>query len=99
MEEFPRVIPKKVDPMQQALYEANVTIEELKVALDDMANKKLPGLDGLPYEFYKATQDFISTPLLNVYKKAIMQGSIGEVINKENIHFIPKVEDPKLMSS
>ena len=48
------MVPKKVDPMHQALYEANATIEELKDSLDDMDNEKSPGLDGLPYEFYNS---------------------------------------------
>jgi len=65
------VVPRKVDLAHQTLCEANATIEELKAALDDMANEKLPRLDGLHCEFYKATWDFIGTPLLNVYKKSI----------------------------
>eukprot|EP01018_Ginkgo_biloba_P035967 Gb_19124 [translate_table: standard] len=64
-----------------------------------MADEKSLGLDDLPCEFYKAMWDFIGTPLLNVYKEAITKGSLGEIINRGDIRFIPKAGDPKLISS
>jgi len=67
------VVPRKVNHIHQSLFEANVTIEEVNIALDDMANEKLERIDGIPCEFYKATWDFIGYPILNLYKEVITQ--------------------------
>jgi hypothetical protein len=63
-----------------------------------MANGKALGLNGFPYEFYKATLDFIGLNLLQVYKEALGYGSLGAEINQGLIKFIPKARDPKLIT-
>lgn len=54
-----------------------------------MANGKSLGLDGFPYEFYKSCWDFIGPYLHKVYLKSLYTISLGSLINKGNINFIP----------
>ena len=37
----------------------NITIEELEKVISSTANKKSPGIDGIPFEFYKTFWDTI----------------------------------------
>lgn len=60
-----------------------------------MANDKAPGFDGFPYEFYKALWDCAGPDLFQVYLEAFHSNSLGEMINKENIKFIPRAGDPE----
>jgi hypothetical protein len=46
------------------MLEAPFTLEELSEAVKQAANGRSPGLDGLPYEFYKAMLPFVGPPLL-----------------------------------
>lgn len=62
-----------------------------------MANDKAPGLDGFPYEFYKELWDLVGPNLLNFYKEAMINGSLGSIINKRNVKFIPKEGDLEII--
>ncbi len=44
---------------QRDMLEAPFTLEELSEAVKQAANGLSPGLDGLPYEFYKAMLPFV----------------------------------------
>ena len=44
--------------------ESNLSLKELKEALDDAENEKSPGCDGLPYEFYKQFWSLLGNDLL-----------------------------------
>ena len=41
----------------------------------------------------------IGSDLLQVYKEALVSGSLGSMLNKGNIKFIPKPEDPKMITN
>ena len=56
----------KLSPQSQQEVEAPIKPEELEDALKKAANNKSPGLDGLPYEFYKAVQDVVGQTMVNV---------------------------------
>lgn len=51
--------------------EAPLSLEELKAALDTCASSKSPGLDGLPYEFYKKTYSLIGPTLVQVFQNQL----------------------------
>lgn len=54
---------------------------ELSVALYQMAYGKALGLDGFPYEFYIACQEFVGPDLDKVYSEVMFFGSLGPLIN------------------
>lgn len=58
-----------------------------------MAGDKAPGIDGFPCKFYKALWDYVGPNLHHVYLEAFHASSLGELINKGNIKFIPKSGD------
>jgi len=60
-----------------------------------MANHKAPGIDGFPLEFYKSLCDCLGKDLHKVYLEAFHSNSLGNLINKGNIKFIPKYGDSK----
>ena len=61
-----------------------------------MADDKSPGCDGFPCEFYKHLWEKIGPDLHKVYLEAYHSKSLGAIINKGNIKFIPKAADPKI---
>ncbi|KAF6211782.1 hypothetical protein GE061_012297 [Apolygus lucorum] len=50
------------------------TLGELKMALAKTKDRKAPGLDRVPYEFYKYAPDSLLSGMLNLYNKAYEQG-------------------------
>ena len=60
-----------------------------------MEDDKSPECDGFPCEFYKHLWENIGLDLHKVYLEAYHSKSLGAIINKGNIKFIPKVGDPK----
>lgn len=60
-----------------------------------MANYKAPGCDGFPCEFYKALWPYVGSHLHKLYLESFHSQSLGKLINKGNIKFIPKCRDPK----
>lgn len=72
-----------------------MTLEDLREAIFSMADDKAPSYDGLPCEFYKALWPCVGSDLHKVYLEAFHSQSLGQLINKGNIKFIPKVGDPE----
>ena len=60
-----------------------------------MTDGKSPGCDGFPYKFYKYLWEHIGPDLQKNYLEAYHSKSLGAIINKGNIKFIPKVGDPE----
>ena len=58
-----------------------------------MENDKSLGCDRFPCEFYKHLWEKINLDLHKVYLEAYHSKSLGAIINKGNIKFIPKVGD------
>ena len=66
----------KLSPAMAAVCDAELTLDELGAALDRTAAGKTPGIDGLPYEFYKAFWDLLGPTLLRVLRLALEGGSL-----------------------
>lgn len=74
-------------------------VEEIKRAINSLHNDKAPGLDGHTIEFYKANIKWIAHDLLEVYREAYEQGSLGADINKGLIKLLPKEGDRALIKN
>ena len=48
---------------------AKLTKEEIKKAIPETDNNKTPGLDGIPYEFYKTHIEEIAENLPDIFRK------------------------------
>jgi hypothetical protein len=56
-----------------------------------MIVNRSPRLDNFLYDFFKATWDFFGPNLFIVYKEEVWEKSLGAIIDKGFIEFIPKV--------
>ena len=71
--------------------EGDISIEELRKIVVGCDNNKSPGLDGLSYEFYKATLDIIDKDLVEVLQCQLDRRRIVDS-NKEGVtRLCPKV--------
>ena len=58
--------------------EAPLTLEELKSALESCASSRSPGLDGLPYEFYRKTYFLIGPSMVQVFQDQLDNNQLIE---------------------
>ena len=72
--------------------ENRMSIEELRNIVSSCDNNKSPGLDGLSYEFYKATLNIIEKDLLEVLQCQLDRGRIIESNVEGVTRLCPKVE-------
>lgn len=98
------IITKNFDPMpflktakfkclsikQKEYLIKEITISEVKSAIDGFLPKKEPGLDGLPIEFYSTFWTQISSLLLNVINNAWRHHVLPETMYQAIINVIPK---------
>ncbi len=52
---------------------------------------KAPGLDGLSYEFYKATFAWVGPPLLEAYNEMLASGLMAPSMRQGVVRLLPKV--------
>ena len=70
--------------------EGIMTKEELFDALSNTKNNKSPGIDGIPYEFYKVFWDDISDHLLDSINYSYYQGQLSINQRRGVISLLPK---------
>jgi len=66
-------------------------IAELEAAVEAAASSKAPGLDGLSYEFYKATFHYVGQPLLEVFNASLARGLLPASLRHGVVRLLPKV--------
>ena len=74
-------------------------IDDIFQALNSTENKKSPGLDGLPYEFYKTYWELIKEDLLQILNNVLTTLSLTESQSLAVIILHPKSGDTKLLSN
>ena len=70
--------------------ELSLSKEELGEAIDKLKNKKSPGKDGLPAEFYKTFKNILIQPLLEVWTEATKFQALPIFLNEGIIKLIHK---------
>ena len=63
------LIPKKILDSDASILEQPISIEEIEKSISSLNDDKAPGPDGMPVEFYKANNNWISKDLLNIYNE------------------------------
>jgi exonuclease III len=80
-------------PEEQAdALEVPFTYPELAAAVKGAAAARAPGLDGLPYEFYKTVLAIIGPQLLKVFNQMLQDGSLVASMRSGVVRLIPKVQ-------
>ena len=72
---------------------AKLTVEELHVALMSLANRKAPGIDGLPVDFYKAFWPLLGQAMLEVFQDSFQGGHLPLSCRRAVIKLLPKKGD------
>ena len=85
--------PKKLDPNDIADLSKNISVEEIEGAIKALNNERAPGPDGFSVEFYKSNIGWICNDLLDLYSKALNNGTLGQDINRGIIKLLPKEGD------
>lgn len=87
---FMRNIPT-ISEEEKLSMEEELNLSELKAAVEGAALRKAPGLDGLPYEFYKCTFNFIGPFLLKALNVMLEQGELTSSLRAGAVRLLPKV--------
>lgn len=70
-----------------------ITLEELYNNLQNMECGRVPGIDGIPVEFYKSYWNIIGEDLLEVLNNSIIQGSLPLSCRRAVLTLLPKKGD------
>ena len=73
---FLEQIRNKVNPVDAESLKQPISIEEIKIAVFSMKDKKAPGIDGIPIEFYKTFWSLINETLREIFSEALESGSL-----------------------
>jgi hypothetical protein len=71
--------------------EQPLTLGELQEAIEGAAPYKSPGLDGLTYEFYKATFPEVGASLLDAVNAMLAEGLLPASLRQGAVRLLPKV--------
>ena len=85
----------KIPEGKKHLREGEITMTELKRALDSTKNNKSPGLDGYPIEFFKAFWDDLSPFMLRSINNSFEKGSLPQSQKEGLITCLPKGDKPR----
>ena len=81
-----------MDQAKADVVAAPITVAEVRWAIKDSKLGSSPGLDGLPYEFFKATSDWMAPVLTSLFNTYIGRGTMPLRYRKGRTVLIPKVE-------
>ena len=87
----------QIDEHQQHFLDENISLGELKTALDGLVDHKAPDFDGLPAEFYKTFWDMLGPALLSVFLYSLQEGLLPLSCRHVVVCLIPKKRDLQLM--
>ena len=71
----------------------DISCDEVEEVLKSCKSGKAPGLDGLPYEFYRETWGVIGTVFTSVLQAQLNRERLTESSRHGATRLIPKVED------
>ena len=75
---------------EQATFEHDLTVQEIKNVLHSFEKNKTPGEDGFTKEFYETFFDLLNQNLLDSYNEAFQKGSLSVSQRRGVISLIPK---------
>ena len=94
-EEVVDLIPQVVTNKMNEKLVADFTIEEVEVALKQMAHLKAPGLDGMPLLFYQRYWSLLGSDVSHSILHYLNSGDLPPELCHSFITLIPKVKKPK----
>jgi hypothetical protein len=89
----PIVLNSKLTEAEKNMFDANITLQELDIAVQKLNEKSAGGLDGIPTCFIKKFWHFFRFPLMNYANFAFQHGNLTQSFNSAGIKLIPKKGD------
>ncbi len=83
----------KISESANAILSKDITLNELYDALQSMQNGKVPGIDGIPFEFYKAYWGIVGEDLLAVLSDSLVRGLLPLSSRRAILTLLPKKGD------
>ena len=87
LDDIPKLSPQSKDKLQQP-----ITLEEYELMLDKLPRNKSPGLDGLPYEFYKKTKTFTSKVMVDVFNSILSRYKFAISMEAGAVRLVVKIK-------
>ena len=72
------------------MLDSPIGLEEIRIAMNNMANNKCPGLDGLPIEFYKKFWNVIKYTLHSLFIKVTETSILNKTARQGVVSLLPK---------
>lgn len=91
-DEFMCLSPR-VDKEKSEYIARDITLEEVRKAIDELNPGKTPGPDGITAAFYKKFRDDVSPVLCKLYIQSYHEGALPPSFMESHTIFIPKSED------
>ncbi len=82
----------KISESANAILSKDITLNELYDALQSTQNGKVPGIDGIPFEFYKAYWGIVGENLLAVLSDSLVRGLLPLSSRRSILTLLPKKE-------
>jgi hypothetical protein len=88
----------RLSPEEKESLEFPFSLPELAAAVEEAEPNKSPGLDGLSYEFYKATLPLVGPSLLAALNAMLANGLLAPSLRRGVVRLLPKVPSIPLAS-
>jgi ribonuclease HI/exonuclease III len=89
-----RVLPSRVTENMNRLLTRDFDVEEVNVAIQQMAPLKSPGPDGLPTSFYQDNWEVVKGEVCEAISSFFHMGCFEKEVNRTHIVLIPKIRNP-----
>ena len=94
LEELPQLIPG-----EKAALDSELTLEESTVAVNQMASRRAPGIDGLSTDFYQRFWNTLGPDLHSVLLECFRTGSLPVSCQRAVLSLLPKKGDLALLKN
>jgi hypothetical protein len=91
--DHPAIANRKLTEEEKTRLEADLTVEELDIAMENCNLRSAPGMDGFNNKVIKKFWLFFRNPLLDYAKECVRKGKLTETFRTALIKLIPKKGD------
>lgn len=92
--EFERATLDRLGPPSELRLDELITLPEVKFVIKNLQNRKAPGIDRLPGEFFKNTKSIIAPVLVELYNKSLSFSFLPEFWKTAKVVPVPKTAMP-----
>ncbi|KAJ8352366.1 hypothetical protein SKAU_G00238420 [Synaphobranchus kaupii] len=96
---FLKFLKARVPEAVRAVLELPISLEELTAALKGMKERKVPGRDGIPKEFYKEFWHVLGPDFLRVINSVFLSGELSPTMKEGVVSLLFKKGDPEVLGN